>query len=173
VQAAIFDLDQTLVDSSAVAAMRSARNWRSVLNSLHLVQVYPHIQTYLETLTSIGIPYAVVTNAPSMYCDAVIQLQGWKPAAVVAWHTTTQHKPHPEPVLKALAGMGLHASPAIYGFGDDPNDIIAYSKAGITPIGCLWGVSEPLLLQQAVAAAGGRLAHTLSTERLIDSVKVK
>jgi len=165
-QAAIFDLDQTLVDSSALANLRQARQWQQVMKELDRIVVYDHIASYIETLQQLGIPYAIVTNSPKMYCEALMQRFNWHPQAIVAWHCTSQHKPHPAPVLKALADMGIVASPSVFGFGDDANDVRAYAAAAIRPVGCLWGAAQPQQLGEAVQQYAGVLVRTLSTSKL-------
>ncbi|GAB3840675.1 HAD family hydrolase [Hymenobacter jeollabukensis] len=169
-QAAIFDLDQTLVDSSAVLALRQARRWTEVIRELGQVQAYPNASAYLKALEEHGIPYAIVTNAPRMYCEAVVSRFGWQPQAIVAWHCTTQHKPHPAPVLKALAALNLSRLDDVYGFGDDPNDVIAYARAGIVPVGCLWGAGKPEELQRTISLHQGRLVQQLQPDRVKKTV---
>jgi phosphoglycolate phosphatase-like HAD superfamily hydrolase len=165
-QAAIFDLDQTLIDSSALASLRQARQWQQVMCALDRIVVYDHVAPYLEALQQLGIPYGIVTNSPKMYCEALMQRFNWHPQAIVAWHCTSQHKPHPAPVLKALADMGVTASPLVFGFGDDANDVRAYAAAAIRPVGCLWGAAQPQQLEETVQCHQGVLVQTLSTARL-------
>ena len=165
-QAAIFDLDQTLIDSSALLGLRQARRWTEVLRELEQVQVYSHVLTYLSALKFHGIPYGIVTNSPRMYCEALIERFGWEPQAIVAWHCTAQHKPHPAPVQKALADMLITKLDNVYGFGDDPNDVIAYARAGIIPVGCLWGTVQPQELERITAAYQGRTVGQLNADRV-------
>lgn len=165
-QAAIFDLDQTLVDSSALIALRQARQWQQVMNALDKIVVYDHIALYIAALQQLGIPYGIVTNSPKMYCEALMQRFNWQPQAIVAWHCTSQHKPHPAPILKALAIMGVPASLSVFGFGDDANDVRAYAAAAIRPVGCLWGAAQPQHLEEAVQQHQGVLVHTLTAAKL-------
>lgn len=165
-QAAIFDLDQTLVDSSAVAALRQSRQWTSVMNALDKIVVYDHIVPYLNALQELGIPYAIVTNSPRMYCEAIAERFAWHPKAIVAWHCTREHKPHPAPILKALADMDVPPSALVFGFGDDANDVRAYATAAIRPVGCFWGAAHPQLLQEAVQNHQGISVNTLNAAKL-------
>jgi phosphoglycolate phosphatase-like HAD superfamily hydrolase len=166
-QAAIFDLDQTLVDSSALLNLRQARQWQQVMKELDKIVVYDHITAYIATLQQLGIPFGIVTNSPKMYCEALMQRFDWHPQAIVAWHCTRQHKPHPAPVLKALSDMGVTASPSVFGFGDDANDVLAYAAAAIRPVGCIWGAMHPQQLLAAVDQHQGLVAHTLSAAKLL------
>jgi pyrophosphatase PpaX len=49
-----------------------------------------------------------------------------------------RHKPHPEPVLRALATLGFDRRSAIF-VGDSPHDIAAGNAAGVTTAAVLWG----------------------------------
>ena len=50
----IFDLDQTLVDSSLLESMRSSRNWKEVLSNLDLVKPVAGVTEFLTSLKSQG-----------------------------------------------------------------------------------------------------------------------
>jgi pyrophosphatase PpaX len=49
-----------------------------------------------------------------------------------------RHKPEPDPVLAALAGLGRDAAGACY-VGDSPFDLRAGRAAGMATIGVTWG----------------------------------
>jgi pyrophosphatase PpaX len=51
---------------------------------------------------------------------------------------TERHKPHPEPLLAALAKLGADASGAVY-VGDSPFDVQAAKAAGIGSVAVTWG----------------------------------
>jgi pyrophosphatase PpaX len=57
---------------------------------------------------------------------------------VVAGDETERHKPHPEPLLRALAQLGADATTAAY-VGDSPFDIQAAKAGGLTAIAATWG----------------------------------
>jgi pyrophosphatase PpaX len=57
---------------------------------------------------------------------------------VVAGDETERHKPHPEPLLRALAQLDARASTAAY-VGDSPFDIQAAKAGGLTAIAATWG----------------------------------
>jgi pyrophosphatase PpaX len=57
---------------------------------------------------------------------------------VVAGDETDRQKPHPEPLLRALAQLDARASTAAY-VGDSPFDIQAAKAGGLTAIAATWG----------------------------------
>ncbi|MFL5931318.1 MAG: HAD family hydrolase [Gaiellaceae bacterium] len=57
---------------------------------------------------------------------------------VVAGDETERHKPHPEPLLRALAQLDARATTAAY-VGDSPFDIQAAKAGGLTAIAVTWG----------------------------------
>jgi pyrophosphatase PpaX len=57
---------------------------------------------------------------------------------VVAGDETERQKPHPEPLLRALAQLSAHATTAAY-VGDSPFDIQAAKAGGLTAIAVTWG----------------------------------
>jgi pyrophosphatase PpaX len=57
---------------------------------------------------------------------------------VVAGDETERQKPHPEPLLRALAQLGARTTTAAY-VGDSPFDIQAAKAGGLTAIAATWG----------------------------------
>jgi pyrophosphatase PpaX len=57
---------------------------------------------------------------------------------VVAGDQTERHKPHPEPLLHALAQLGAEPATAAYA-GDSPFDVQAAKAADMTAIAVTWG----------------------------------
>lgn len=57
---------------------------------------------------------------------------------VVAGDQTDRQKPHPEPLLRAIAQLGTAANGAAY-VGDSPFDMQAAKAGGLASIGVTWG----------------------------------
>ena len=68
---------------------------------------------------------------------------------VLGANNVTHAKPHPEPVLKTLADLGVEASRALV-VGDMPVDILMGSRAGVRTCGVTWGNAS----REALASAG-------------------
>ena len=68
---------------------------------------------------------------------------------VVGGDETTEHKPHPAPLLLALERMGATPEDAAY-VGDSPFDMQAAKAGGLHAIGVSWGrIHEPEKLTEA------------------------
>ncbi|MCL1906575.1 MAG: HAD-IA family hydrolase [Propionibacteriaceae bacterium] len=74
---------------------------------------------------------------PARWCLELAGLAGRVPLLAAA-EDTTAHKPHPEPLLHALAHLGGHPSEAVY-VGDAVVDIQAAHAAGMDSIAVTWG----------------------------------
>jgi len=62
---------------------------------------------------------------------------------VVGADETALHKPHPEPILYALAALGATPAEAAY-VGDSPFDVGAAKAAGTYSVAVTWGGMHPL-----------------------------
>jgi len=67
---------------------------------------------------------------------------------IVTADDVVHHKPHPDPILKALESLGLRSDEALY-IGDSMFDVEAAQAAGVEVVGVSWGARsrEDLLLQ--------------------------
>lgn len=144
-KAILFDLDMTLVDSSALYAARWLGRWAQVLSSLHQIKDFQgHSVAASELpgrLRAVGYRIGIVTTSPRNYAEAVLAKFGIPYDTLVAYQDTETHKPEPEPLIKALGNIGIAANEAAY-VGDDVADVEACVHAGLTSIGAGWGVSD-------------------------------
>lgn len=142
----IFDLDQTLVDSSMAEVARSHRQWQRVYSLIPSFFVYDRIIEVIQCINSKQIPFAIVTSAPETYCNKVLLHFNIQCNVKVCYHDTKFKKPYPDPIL--LAAKKIACNPLdVYSFGDRDIDIIASNSAGSKSVACLWGAhdSESLL----------------------------
>ncbi|QJB29891.1 HAD-IIIA family hydrolase [Chitinophaga oryzae] len=137
----IFDLDQTLIDSSLAEKFRSTRNWSSVYATIPQFSQYNGLINSLHTLKKEGLKICIVTSSPSAYCNRVLTHWNIPFDYNVCYHDTTNKKPHPEPILKALKLLNLPANKAL-SFGDRDVDIIASNQAGVASVACTWGSAD-------------------------------
>jgi len=120
----IFDLYQRVYDD----------NYR------HLVREYPGVREALSALRERGYRIAVVTSKRRCNASRDLELFGLAPycETLVTAEDTENHKPHPEPVLKALEKLGISAREATF-IGDSPFDVRSAHAAGL-PAGVVgWG----------------------------------
>ena len=120
--------------------IRTYRAW----NQAHHDELVRPSAGVLETLRELarqGRPMGVVTSkmrASARRGLAHVGLdEGWF-ACLVALEDTERHKPHPEPVLRALARLGCAASEAVY-IGDSPHDAASALSAGARAAPVRWG----------------------------------
>lgn len=137
-KAVIFDLDQTVVDSSSIEPLRKAGRWRDVYARIPEVVAYEGVISLFRRLRLAGISTAIVTSSPSQYCASVLSGCALNVDACVCYHDTARKKPHPDPMLLALQKLGVLAENAV-AVGDAPSDITSANAAGIYSIAATWG----------------------------------
>ena len=147
--AVIFDLDQTLVDSSIAAPYRDRRLWQKVYPLIPKFRKYPGVDNVLDWLNKNKIPTCIVTNSPRSYCMRVVNNFEWFFDGTVCYHDTKQHKPSREPIMKALEIVGVNASQAV-SVGDHPKDVIASKSAGVFSVAATWGTEDLNSLKESM-----------------------
>lgn len=142
VQALIFDLDGTLVDSSALDEMRKAKDWRGCVRAVGRLKPFDEMDRLIARLQEASIPFAVVTASVSYYANSVLKHLGIAPAVVVAYHDTVAHKPDPAPVRAALTALKISDPGQVLALGDSPTDFQAYQRAGVVSGLAGWASSD-------------------------------
>ena len=126
-----------------------AEYWQVLFSSPPgLISLYPGVKSVLESLHAQGTKLGVVTSKfrvfkiASRYAGASQDLNEAGIAglfnSVVGWEDSTNHKPHPEPVLLALANLSVDPRDSIF-VGDTPADIEAGRAAGCRACLATWG----------------------------------
>jgi len=146
----LFDLDQTLIDSRPVAALRRQRRWYAVYERIPRLQAYDGVVALWNGLEVQGFSLGVVTSSPRPYCERLLDHLGLIPQVTVCYHDTASHKPHPAPLLKATRTAGRTPEQALY-VGDTANDMRAALSAGLLDIGALWGAERRSLLRRVAS----------------------
>lgn len=142
--AIIFDLDLTLVDSTIAEEARKRREWSVVYSLIPQFILYRGFQEVFDYIRSKGIKVAIVSTAPSSYVQRVVNLFHIPVHTIVGYHDATR-KPSPAGMLLAIER--LNASPGeTISFGDRDIDIIASRAAGIKSVACTWGAKDYLQL---------------------------
>lgn len=140
----LFDLDMTLVDSSALAQQRQFQMWDNVRKNMNLIRPFaaqgsaaPHEIPGL--LKADGQMVGIVTSSPGWYATAVLQQFRIPYDVLVSYGDTENHKPDPGPIQEALRRLGVAASTETLYIGDDVGDIEAAYHAGVTSVAVRWG----------------------------------
>lgn len=111
----------------------------NILHHDELAKVFAGVVEVVRELYGRGIKLAVVTSktrATSIRGLRLFDLDKYFP--VVVGHEDCQlHKPHPEPVLRGLEGLGLPAGDCLM-VGDSPFDIMSAKAAGVRTAAVRW-----------------------------------
>lgn len=102
--------------------------------------LFPGIAKLLDDIEASGLRWGIVTNKPHRFTLPLVhalKLIG-RASCVISGDTTAHPKPHPAPLLKAAADMGLAPGACLY-IGDDQRDIEAARAAGMDAIIALYG----------------------------------
>ncbi|GAB3743339.1 HAD family hydrolase [Spirosoma lituiforme] len=152
----IFDLDQTLVDSSSAEGHRQARQWPRVYDLIPKFTIYSGLADLFQHIQEQKLKVCIVTTSPESYCHKVLAYWSIPFHHTVCYHDVRNRKPHPESILKAVSLLNDDAA-NILSLGDRAIDIQASKAANIRSVGCLWGTSER---SQVLAANPNYLAET-------------
>jgi len=109
-------------------------------NLCRKTRLFPGIHELLKALERQGINWGIVTNKPAFLTDPLVrQLNpAPAPACVVSGDTTTNRKPHPEPMLHACNQAGSQPPQCLY-VGDAERDVQAGREAGMKTLVALFG----------------------------------
>lgn len=105
-----------------------------------LIQPYEGIVETVQWLSGAGHPMALVTSKSDWMAVKALVLVGLDRLipTIVGCDTCVNHKPHPEPVERALALLDASADNAIF-VGDSPHDVESGRAAGVMTVGVTWG----------------------------------
>lgn len=131
----IFDLDQTLYDTSAIKPYRDNRNWAKAMEMAETIKYNPYngVPQLLNWIKNNpqALDVCMVTSAPSGYANIFANALGI--TKVVAYHDTKTHKPSIEPYCKAKQLLGIYEK-FITVVGDNTNDIIPGLKLSMNTV---------------------------------------
>jgi phosphoglycolate phosphatase len=101
---------------------------------------YPGIPELLDGLTQKGIKTAILSNKAHQFTllCADILLEKWKFDAVLGYREGMEPKPDPQGALD-IAGILAETPSDILFAGDSGIDMLTASRAGMYPLGVLWG----------------------------------
>ncbi len=136
----IFDLDQTLVDSSSSEIYRG-KNWKKAVSLIPGFVLYGGFADVFEFIKENNLKVSIVSTSVSFYAKAVLKHFNIPCNEIIAYHDVTRIKPDQEGMNKALSLMELSAEEVI-SFGDRAIDIQASNAAEIESVACFWGTKE-------------------------------
>jgi phosphoglycolate phosphatase len=101
---------------------------------------YPGIAELLDSLTQKAIPMTIFSNKPQEFTSLSVDglLSKWHFLKVLGASTTVPKKPDCTAALRIAAELGLKPSDLLY-LGDSGIDMLTATRAGMYPVGALWG----------------------------------
>ncbi len=117
-----------------------------------LIGEFPGVEEALSRLRSAGIKVAVVTSKRRLSVEMALKnFPGLRNVVdrFVTLEDTTQHKPHPEPLLRGLELLGGVPKVRAAYVGDSPFDVQAAKAAGLTSVAVSWGAFSEDRLREA------------------------
>jgi len=118
---------------------------------------YPGIPEFLDTLKHRHIAMAVLSNKPHEFTQLCVTrlLPNWQFEAIQGATPELPRKPDPGGALAIAAKMGVAPAEVLY-LGDTNTDMQTAVRAGMFPVGALWGFRTAEELSAAGAAALAR-----------------
>ncbi len=115
---------------------------------------YPGIGAMLDILAEQGIKTAILSNKADHFTRlcAEFLLKEWKFDVVMGHHSGIAHKPDPEGALLVARMLGEEPSSILY-VGDSGIDMLTATRAGMFPLGVLWGFRPESELVESGAKA--------------------
>lgn len=117
-----------------------------------LIRPYEGIVEIVQWLARAGYPMALVTSKADWMAEKALVHVGLDRLipTIVGCDTCMNHKPHPEPVERALALLGVRADNALF-VGDSPHDVESGRAAGVMTVGVAWGAFSAAELEASGA----------------------
>lgn len=146
----IFDIDQTIVDSSSAEGFRNSRNWAAALHEIDAGNVKPFtgMVELIKEARSYGHDIAFVSTSPDSYCRKIFQKIGLDPNDYCGFIPYSQelYRGNKTAMYQAaLKGFSNDYQPLVI-VGDSEGDISSASVLQypyrIFTIRCLWGLSD-------------------------------
>lgn len=139
-KAIIFDLDDTIIDTSQIKHLR--RNpWSECYTNIP-TKTFAVFDENLSTLIKDkNFKVGIVTNSPRPYATRVLSHHNFNYDNLICFHDCDKRKPHPAPLLKCALNLGINPN-CVISIGDNVNDIVASKEAGMTTVGVTWGESS-------------------------------
>ena len=129
----IFDLDQTLYDTSDIKIYRDNRNWKEACNLAEKIKnkPYPGVQAFIDDLYSNNLESCIVTRSPRNYAKIFADALGIQ--KIVAYHDVNNKKDKLEAYLKAKQLLQIYERD-IFVVGDEETDIIPAAKLSMNTV---------------------------------------
>lgn len=130
IQAILFDLDNTLVETDH---LENYRKDTYTLNELTVIEqekiiISPEI---LERLKNLNVKIGIVTTSPKKYATKILDLVGYHYDYIVASKDTLRSKPYPDPFIKCSKKLNVDSYYTIVIGDNEKYDIQGGENAGM------------------------------------------
>ncbi|HET7177325.1 MAG TPA: HAD-IA family hydrolase [Solirubrobacterales bacterium] len=148
IRAAIFDLDETLLDSSALAGARRRREWKRVFPRLDSVEEFevgaeePPVASLPEEARKRGLAVGLLTQSPKRYAEELARRFGIGVQKTVSGSEGLPEKPDPSGLISLARALAVAPRECIY-VGDGVEDFGAAAAAGAVSVGVSWSTQTP------------------------------
>lgn len=114
------------------------------------VRVFEGVVPMLDRLQARGAVLGIVTSKTTSTARRGLEVTGLLPRfqCLIGKTEVRNFKPHPEPVLTALAALGAKANDTVY-VGDSPHDLHSGRAAGTATAAATWGPFPEATLRAA------------------------
>lgn len=175
VEAILFDLDNTLVNTNSLKEYRESKNKIPLTDEqLSTTKLYPKTKSILEQLKQQNITLGIVTNSPRKYALDILDYHNIKDffETIVTYNEVGPDgvKPSPQGINLALSNLKINSSNNILFIGDDAKDINASYAAGIKPLAPAWASKEFIGQMPAAMISTQCLTEELSNYNHIDLI---
>ena len=122
-------------------------NWHQRLLEIYTKNIdlnstpFDGISALIKSLVKQRINWGIVTNKPENLTHLLLQKLNIHPGVVVCGDTLEFNKPHPAPLLYACAQLAIDPRRCLF-VGDDKNDMLAGSNAGIKTVAVTYGYGQ-------------------------------
>jgi HAD superfamily hydrolase (TIGR01549 family) len=147
-EAVIFDLDDTLLDTSSLALLRYRGLWGQCMARLDEAEVFEvpagecAVVEMPKMLRKVGFKIGLLTHSPSHYAQTLLERHGIRLDAIVTGSDGFPAKPDPTGLGIVAAQMEVDPGACLY-VGDSVGDFGAAAAAGMHSAGVAWGQSVP------------------------------
>jgi HAD superfamily hydrolase (TIGR01549 family) len=148
IDAVIFDLDETLLDTSPLREARQGSHWSDVMRRLEEVKPFELEPAEVDVLDvparlrANGVPVGVLTASPRHYAEALLERFAIPHDALVTGSDGYASKPDPSGLRAIAANLGVPAERCAH-VGDTDTDTAAAVKGGALAIGVCWSSRAP------------------------------
>jgi HAD superfamily hydrolase (TIGR01549 family) len=146
--AIIFDLDETLLDTSTLRKDRTHRRWRQLAARLDEVQPYSDDRSRIQAadlparVKDMGFQIGVLTHSPRWYAERLLSAFGISHDALITGSDGYAPKPDPSSLRAIADELGVPIEDCVM-IGDEATDIGAAQNAGTVSIGVAWSRRAP------------------------------